>query len=43
MVYHCCCCVGPRIIQHTHTPVSELLAPLPQHLRRHGVRTLHLH
>jgi hypothetical protein len=31
------------IIQHTLTPVSELPAPLPHHLRRHDVRTIHIH
>jgi hypothetical protein len=36
----CCCRVGSRIIQHTRTPVSELLAPSPHHLRRHDVRTI---
>jgi hypothetical protein len=35
--------VGSRIIQHTRTPVSEPLAPLPHHLRRHDIRTMHLH
>jgi hypothetical protein len=39
----CCCRVGPRIIQHTRTPVSELLAPSPHHLHRHDVRTMHPH
>jgi hypothetical protein len=34
---------GSRIIQHTRTPVSELLTPSPHHLRRHDVRTIHLH
>jgi hypothetical protein len=38
-----CCHVGSRIIQHTRTPVSELLASSPHHLRRHDVRTIHLH
>jgi hypothetical protein len=43
MVDHCCCRVGSRIIQHTRTPVSELLAPSLHHLRWHDVRTIHLH
>jgi hypothetical protein len=43
MVDRCCCRVGSRIIQHTRTPVSELLAPSPHHLHRHDVRTIHLH
>jgi hypothetical protein len=43
MVDTWCCRVGSRIIQHTHIPVSELLAPSPHHLHRHDVRTLHLH
>jgi hypothetical protein len=43
MVDRCCYHVGSRIIQHTRTPVSELLAPSPHHLRRHDVRTIHLH
>jgi hypothetical protein len=33
MTDRCCCCVGSRIIDHTHMPVSELLAPSPHHLR----------
>jgi hypothetical protein len=33
--------VWSRIIQHTRTAVSELLAPSPHHLRRHDVRTIH--
>jgi hypothetical protein len=33
MVDRCCCLVGSRIIEHTHAPVSELLAPSPHHLR----------
>jgi hypothetical protein len=33
MVDRCCCRVGSRIIQHTRTPVSELLAPSPHHMR----------
>jgi hypothetical protein len=43
MVDLCCCRVGSRIIQHTRTPVSELLAPSPHHLRRHDVKATHLH
>jgi hypothetical protein len=43
MVDRCCCRVGSRIIQHTRTTVSELLALSPHHLRRHDVRTIHLH
>jgi hypothetical protein len=43
-VVECCCCrVGSRIIQHTRTPISELLAPSPHHLLRHDIRTIHLH
>jgi hypothetical protein len=42
MVDRCCCRVGSRIIQHTRTPVSELLAPSPHHLRGHDIRTIHL-
>jgi hypothetical protein len=37
------CRVGSRTIQHTRTPVSELLAPSPHHLRRHDLRTRHFH
>jgi hypothetical protein len=40
MFDRCCCRVGSRTIQHTRTPVSELLAPSPHHLRRHDVRTI---
>jgi hypothetical protein len=43
MVERCCCRVVSRIIQHTRTPVSELLAPSPHHLRRHDARSIHLH
>jgi hypothetical protein len=43
VVDRCCCRVGSRIIQHTRTPVSELLPPSPYHLRRHDVRTIHVH
>jgi hypothetical protein len=43
VVDSCCCHVGSRIIQHTRAPVSELLAPSPHHLRRHDVKTMHLH
>jgi hypothetical protein len=41
MVDRCCCRVGSRIIQHTR--MLALLAPSPHHLRRHDVRTIHLH
>jgi hypothetical protein len=40
MVDHCCCRVGSHIIQHTRTPVLELLAPSPHHMHRHDVRTI---
>jgi hypothetical protein len=43
MVDRCCCRVWSRIIQHTHTPVSELLATSPHHSRQDDVRTIHLH
>jgi hypothetical protein len=43
MVNCCCCRVGSRIVQHTRTPVSELLAPSPHHLCQHDVRIIHLH
>jgi hypothetical protein len=33
MIDCCCCHVGSCIIQHTHTLVSELLAPSLHHLR----------
>jgi hypothetical protein len=40
MVDRCCCRVGSRIIQHTRTPVSELLAPSPHHLHRRDFRSI---
>jgi hypothetical protein len=43
MVERCCCRVVSRIIQHTRTSVSELLAPSPHYLRRHDARNIHLH
>jgi hypothetical protein len=43
VVDRCCCRMGSRIIQHTRTPVSELLAPSPHHLPRHDVRFIDLH
>jgi hypothetical protein len=43
MADRCCCRVGCRIFQHTRTSVSELRAPSPHPLRRHDVRTIHLH